>query len=371
MSRRDYKDKTWSGYGRPYQYWSGSWHGRWNKPEKKEKSKPVIGSYMDAKPNMEDNVPKLQTPAKEEKLPTEHGGDFLRALQKQITTARKAETKARKLQEELLQRHEKWQQFEEDIRTAFKKERMKYNTDIQKLEEDLKDALESAEEAQILLRSVAKSGAPCGSSTVPEDMDVDQKSKDNEAWDTLIAGRDAEEEKSDNETIQRWLKQALEASRSDVDRARTKVREAQANKDASEPQSPGRAGEPSTASASTGPYTSTSPTITDPYLGSPIPMATGRPGTERTTTTPRLRHKQQNAVGVRQPIKLASKPSGRVHSISPRHPGLSLAQKLDQKRGIGEGGQKGVMMSTILIDDDPDLVSQPEPLTPTELTTLE
>ena len=58
---------------------------------------------------------------------------FLKQVQQLVTAGRKAEGRARKLKTEIEIRKQKWTQYQEDLRAAFRKENAKYQADVEKI----------------------------------------------------------------------------------------------------------------------------------------------------------------------------------------------------------------------------------------------
>ena len=344
-------------------YWSGAWGRGWQKDKQSRNEEPssastILVSYTDAKVSAENDAAGEQAVA--EKKMVSEGGDQLRQLQKWINATRKAESKARKLAAEVSLRRRKWQKFEQDLKTAYSREKVKFDADILKLQHDLDEAEKQATEASEVLKSFTGSGL-FPMAVDQEDANKPADATTDAAWRALVENpeNEAEDEDIDVARMQEYLNKALAAAKADAERARQKLRATEMQKD-KETAAVGSQEQGGASTLQRASYTSSSPISVDPYMSSPVihkpPVAEARPA---------LRQRQP---GAREVPRVPVKQIGKQHNVvgSPGAIGPSLSQKLDKRRHNlaastvePTSGVSAVPASrgpeSVLIDDDPDL----------------
>ena len=135
----------------PYavQYWQGAWKGRQGKsqstaPWKEQqeegrwqwKAATNSGSQPTTFPRYDRQDPQMVVIAEKK---TEEPS-IVQVMQKAVSTARKAEAKRRKLQEELDSKRRCWTGFQQELKATFLKEQQRFQADVCKLQEEIKEA---------------------------------------------------------------------------------------------------------------------------------------------------------------------------------------------------------------------------------------
>ena len=117
----------------------------------------------------------------ESSIDTVTGGDPARrrAIQKALTTATKADTRVRKLKEEIHTRRAQWSQYQKDLYQKFATEQRRFETDIRRLEGEVASTMEAGQEAARAVHYIAVHGLP--ETSEPDDEGT------YEAWQRLIS----------------------------------------------------------------------------------------------------------------------------------------------------------------------------------------
>ena len=134
----------------PVQYWQGAWKSRqWQQqgtaPWRTGQEDPAwhwptssaSSGAQQVFPRYDSKDPQLVVVT--EKKSEEPG--IVQTMQRAVTSARKAETRRRKLQADLEAKRRCWAGFQQELKTTFLKEQQRFQTDVLKLQEDIKEAL--------------------------------------------------------------------------------------------------------------------------------------------------------------------------------------------------------------------------------------
>ena len=104
---------------------------------------------------------------------------IVQAMQKAVTNARKAETRRRKLQADLEAKQRCWAGFQQELKATFLKEHQRFQSDVLKLQEDIKEARVQEEAAKQQLVSQGDirmeeifPGIDCEGATGPGSVDL-------------------------------------------------------------------------------------------------------------------------------------------------------------------------------------------------------
>ncbi|CAE7276267.1 unnamed protein product [Symbiodinium sp. KB8] len=179
MGRREKWANNWSDRGyhkeqdqRPWRLWSGSWSAS---PQGRTNSHTRYDRVQ---------LP-TEKPTREEpgEIATSHRAEWMREIQKMVTTARKADGRIRKLKEEIAKREMQWKVYEKQKRAEFLEQKQNFQNDMKKLQEEIDQAnqqgVDASEEVQEL---VAKGVKPKPASAEEAD-----------AWEELLTAGDGQE----------------------------------------------------------------------------------------------------------------------------------------------------------------------------------
>ena len=98
---------------------------------------------------------------------------LLQDLQKAVNTARRTETRVKKIPQERQLKTQQWKSWEADLRRTYAREKTKYTSALERLETEMQQALHAQEQACIAVRQVA-----CGAQDVevsPVRLDADRE----------------------------------------------------------------------------------------------------------------------------------------------------------------------------------------------------
>ena len=309
-------------YAQSWQVWRGSWspapwkqqqsqqpgHKGKNKGQGKGtgkgKTTSTFPSYDSANPVV-DLVQEIPTPAAD---------NLIGGLQKAINQARKLESQLRKLEITRQEKARQWRTWQEDLKQSYAREKMRFQKDMTKLEQDTVQTMEELSKARACLRNVATAGsADTQQEALAARVEEDFAELMADAQET--AGDEANADQDNLEVLRRAMEAAAGSQMPPAlagHGLRTPARRTQA------PAMTPERGEASTYTVSPG-----VPAATDPYMSSP--MAPAMP----VAATP-VRHKEQQA---RQGVKDTAKPKQPVHAQAARA-SPSLAEKLEARRGL-------------------------------------
>ena len=154
--------------GRPWRLWPGSWS-----------ASPKGGGGAGSRPRY-DQMPlpsEAATGRTADVDPERSGrGEFMKEIQRIVTTARKADGRVRRLVDERARREAQWKEFERKSRSDFLEEKNKYVADLQKLEDDIeaakKQGLDASTEVQQLVATGMRVREVPSISEAPDDWDA-------------------------------------------------------------------------------------------------------------------------------------------------------------------------------------------------------
>ena len=133
----------------PVQYWQGAWKNRqwkqhgtapWKAGQEDQSwlwtSSSASGTAPPSFPRYDSKDPQLVVVA--EKKAEEPG--IVQTMQRAVTNARKAETRRRKLQSDLEAKRRCWTGFQQELKATYLKEQQRFQTDVLKLQEEIREA---------------------------------------------------------------------------------------------------------------------------------------------------------------------------------------------------------------------------------------
>ena len=168
--------KAWQkGQGGKWDYWSGAWANSWQQGNSQANSvKDDAGkfpNYQDVtiqKSEAEPHAASAKGELDSNAMPTA-APNFVRDMQKALNSSRKLDAKIRKLAEEKALRQAQWQEYQQQMKTKFVAQHQAFQTDMEKLEEDLAYAKKQKEQATITIASIAEGKENMAAvETVPE-----------------------------------------------------------------------------------------------------------------------------------------------------------------------------------------------------------
>ena len=130
--------------GRPRSSW-GYWPGAWSGERKAKKQDPQRYNDMVISAGVRARADSQPSSAMTEAVAPI--GDKMRAIQKYLTQARKAEEKARKIREDQAYRDQQWDAWAKQMKSSYVKQRKQYEADSAKAAEDLQATLEAGQQA--------------------------------------------------------------------------------------------------------------------------------------------------------------------------------------------------------------------------------
>ena len=367
-------------HGGRWQYWHGSWspsqkgamqkgsHPPWRQGGGKNKEATggslVFPGYDAAG---KDHVPITEVSSSKK----EYGDSYAAALQRAINHVRKAEARTRKALGDRRARVTQWNNWVQELRRSYAKEKSRYKSALDRLERELEEAQVEQEETKATLRRVAASLEVGERMEVATDVGLEFDSLMEKVEDMI------EEPQESNADILRRALQRPYVGESQVAgdardlapaQAVTPVRTHVEQRDMSTPLHGIKAGQEVTSlNAGMGTYVATpgqTPAIRDPYLASPSAV------TRRAPTSATSRKTSITPEGSkREGIKAAGRPMAPFHGHTRSE---SLAEKLEQRRAkLGVAGtpsaedglqqmnvapapKTGVPERHIIFDDDDD-----------------
>ncbi|CAE7939958.1 HERC1 [Symbiodinium sp. KB8] len=136
------KGGDWRQYQPPsWQVWRGAYS-----PARKETPAPMLQYDQVALPGSgsQSNRGARQNAVDDDEEPE---GGLRRDLQKALTSAKKADQKARKIREHLTTRREQWSLYERQMKEAFNTQKKRYEQEVKRLEKDLESAHSAGQQA--------------------------------------------------------------------------------------------------------------------------------------------------------------------------------------------------------------------------------
>ncbi|CAE7844688.1 unnamed protein product, partial [Symbiodinium microadriaticum] len=162
--------------GRPWRLWQGAWS-----------ASPKGSGGAGSRPRYDQMpLPSDSTAGRAADTDPERAGrgEFMKEIQRIVTTARKADGRVRRLMDERSRREAQWKEFERKSRSDFLEEKHKYVADLQKLEDDIeaakKQGVDASTEVQQLVATGMRAREAPLSAEAPDD------------WDTLLTAEGAE-----------------------------------------------------------------------------------------------------------------------------------------------------------------------------------
>ena len=164
------------GYGGSsnWSYWKGSWAA--GSPNRHQD--PVsIPSYDQTQ--LKDNHPPASVMPG---ISSREDPELMKAIQKALTTTRKADQKIQKVLQSKAQKEAQWKQYGYEMKQAYDREHKKYQQDLTRLDADLEAAMQQGSEAAELVKQLATHGtailpAPAPTASTPAGS----------SWEDLIA----------------------------------------------------------------------------------------------------------------------------------------------------------------------------------------
>ena len=156
--------------GKAWGYWPGAWSASQQAPWRGNPSQGSGIPAYDAQRSGKDDK-SLSTGNEDAPTLTEPG--LLQDLQKAVNTARRTETRVKKIQQEKQLKTQQWKSWEADLKRSYAKEKARYTAALERLEADMQQALQAQEQARIAVRQVA-----CGAQDVevsPVRLDADRE----------------------------------------------------------------------------------------------------------------------------------------------------------------------------------------------------
>ena len=97
---------------------------------------------------------------------------IVRDLQHCVNLARKAEGRVKRLLSEKALKNAQWEQYQRDVRSAFAAEKKRHSQNLEKISQELEQALRNQEDARSKVRLAAQ-GQPTADVPMPDDGDLD------------------------------------------------------------------------------------------------------------------------------------------------------------------------------------------------------
>ena len=120
----------------------------------------------------------------------QHGGDFVKDIQKLLNLARRAQGRVRRAQAEKKSAAGKWTEWQNQMKAAFKKESMKYHADQRRIQEEIDEQLEVHNQAMADLQDFLEN--PFEGRKIKEELKDDADIE--AAWRQLTESQDDESE---------------------------------------------------------------------------------------------------------------------------------------------------------------------------------
>eukprot|EP00439_Symbiodinium_sp_Y106_P017696 s772_g2.t1 len=174
---QDWQQGHSRGQGKGWDLWRGSWPSSQGQRQQEERyDKTVLPE------------PKAQAQPSMELLAGAFvpGGSpsLMQEIQKQLTSARRADTKMRKLKEEQEHKTKLWKAYEEDMKKKFSKQKRLFEADLERIDQEAQHAAAQGQQAAQNVKDLVN----LGKVGTPEPMD-----QDDAAWDALVQ-QDQEEQ---------------------------------------------------------------------------------------------------------------------------------------------------------------------------------
>ena len=173
--RKQQQWTDWSGQykeerDRRWQYWQGSWPRSPREPTRYDQM-PVQTEHASSSTDGTD----VRMDAWDA---SSSGTALMQAIQKTLTSGRKAEGKVRRLREEIARRDAQWQAYVKSLKVKYSNQKKLHSTDIQKLRQDLQQATDHSQAAAQQVIQLVNGGLQ------PEPQ---ESAVDDEGWEDLVA----------------------------------------------------------------------------------------------------------------------------------------------------------------------------------------
>eukprot|EP00439_Symbiodinium_sp_Y106_P068250 s9_g11.t1 len=126
-------------------------------------------SWTNAKTTKEERYDSVKVPQAQasagtsvsvDEVPGTGEGQLHREVQRALTSAKKADMKLRKLQEEKQRRGAQWEAYSKSLKQKYITQRKEYEQDLARIQADMEDALAAGKEASTEVRSLIENGLP-------------------------------------------------------------------------------------------------------------------------------------------------------------------------------------------------------------------
>ena len=152
-----------AGYGSSWQLWRGAWS-----PAHREESLRYDSISVDEQPNLAITS-----------SDTSGVSEFMRQVQRSLTTSQRCDTRIRKLQESKAKRQAQWQAYQLKMQADFIKQKKQFHNDMAKIEKDIVALTDQGQSAASHMQALVAGGTAA--------MEVEgPTAEDMEDWQTLI-----------------------------------------------------------------------------------------------------------------------------------------------------------------------------------------
>ena len=146
------------------------------------------------------------TPSFQQPMQAGQSCDVMRAIQKSLSNARKADQRVRKLLQDKQLKEAQWKKFGKEMKDNNEKEFRKYTKDLEKIDDDMEHVLQQGQEATELVKKLATQGLAALQRPAP--MEEDGRS----SWDELLAAKVPCSPDVDDGFLREALKAAAQAT---------------------------------------------------------------------------------------------------------------------------------------------------------------
>ena len=161
---QDKWDEKWSSSGPPWHVWRGAWSPR-----------NVTDRYdAVALPSSSSGTERAGT------VPQGTGqGDLMREVQKNLSAARRADTRVRKLGEEKVTRGAKWEKWAREAKEKFLRQRRQYEEDLARIDEAIASTTQEGQKAAQMVQNLVAHGMAAKQQQQPAEAEA--------LWDSMVA----------------------------------------------------------------------------------------------------------------------------------------------------------------------------------------
>ena len=159
------------GYGQPpWHVWQGAYSPRMSRPQFDKMILPSGSAISDS------SSAQTEEPS--------HSA-LMREVQKSLSQARKADHKVRRLREDKKKKAAQWELFVKESKEAFLAEKRRFQTSIEKIEEDIRTATEAGKDSSSMVQALVLRGLDAKQSASAPMLEEDQ------AWEDLMKEAEA------------------------------------------------------------------------------------------------------------------------------------------------------------------------------------